>query len=79
MSPQVHALRAVLWHLLSSEVVLVRCGLQMLGLWCEVCVVLCSGRGRNTVSLVTRANSVFVEVKRVLKRGRSKNDVNFMS
>ena len=75
MSPQVHVLRAALWRSLSSEGVPLRCGLQTWGLLCEVCVVLCSGRGRDTVSLVTRANSVFVAAKRVLKRGQSRNDV----
>ena len=75
MSPQVHVLRAVLWRSLSSEGVPLRCGLQTWGLLCEVCVVLCSGRGRDTVSLVTRANSRFVAAKRVLKRGQSRNDV----
>ena len=34
------------------------------GVLCEVCVVLCSGRGRDTVSLVTRGNSVFVAANR---------------
>ena len=67
MSPQVRVLRAALWRSLSS-------GLQTWGLLCEVCVVLCSGRGRDTVSLVTRANSMFVAAKRVLKRGQSEND-----
>ena len=47
----------------------------ILAKWCEVCVVLCSGRGRDTVSLVTRGNSVFVAAKRVLKRGQPGNDV----
>ena len=75
MSPQVHVLRAVLWRSLSSEGVPLRCGLQTWGLLCGVCVVLCSGRGRDTVSLVTRGNSVFVAANRVLKRGRSENDV----
>ena len=60
MSPQVHVLRAVLWRSLSSEGVPLQCGLQTWGLWCAVCVVLFSGRGRDMVSLVTRANSVFV-------------------
>ena len=60
MSPQVRVLRAALWRSLSSEGVPLRCGLQTWGLWCGVCVVLCSGRGRDTVSLVTRGNSVFV-------------------
>ena len=71
MSPQVRVLRAALWRSLSSEGVPLRCGLQTWGLLCEVCVVLCSGRGRDTVSLVTRGNSVFVAANRVLKRGRS--------
>ena len=75
MSPQVRVLRAALWRSLSSEGVPLRCGLQTWGLLCEVCVVLCSGRGRDTVSLVTRGNSVFVAANRVLKRGRSENDV----
>ena len=77
MSPQVRVLRAALWRSLSSEGVPLRCGLQTWGLLCGVCVVLCSGRGRDTVSLVTRANSVFVAAKRVLKRGQSGNDVVF--
>ena len=77
MSPQVRVLRAALWRSLSSEGVPLRCGLQTWGLLCEVCVVLCSGRGRDTVSLVTRGNSVFVAANRVLKRGRSENDVVF--
>ena len=75
MIPQVRVLRAALWRSLSSEGVPLRCGLQTWGLLCEVCVVLCSGRGRDTVSLVTRGNSVFVAANRVLKRGRSENDV----
>ena len=75
MSPHVHVLRAALWRSLSSEGVPLRCGLQTWGLLCEVCVVLCSGRGRDTVSLVTRGNSVLVAANRVLKRGRSRNDV----
>ena len=81
MSPQVRVLRAALWRSLSSEGVPLQCGLQTWGLWCEVCVVLCSGRGRDTVSLVTRANSRFVAAKRVLKRGQSRNggvSKNFM-
>lgn len=77
MSPQVRVLRAALWRSLSSEGVPLRCGLQTWGLLCEVCVVLCSGRGRDTVSLVTRGNSVFVAANRVLKRGQSRNDVVF--
>ena len=76
MIPQVRVLCAGLWRSLSSEGVPLRCGLQTWqGLLCEVCVVLCSGRGRGTVSLVTRANSRFVAANRVLKRGRSGNDV----
>ena len=67
MSPQVRALRAALWRSLSSEGVPLRCGLQTWGLLREVCVVLCSGRGRDTVSLVTRGNSVFVAANRVVK------------
>ena len=62
MSPQVRVLRATLWRSLSSEGVPLRCGLQTWGLLCGVCVVLCSGRGRDTVSLVTRGNSVFVQL-----------------
>ena len=62
MNPQVRVLRAALWRSLSSEGVPLRCGLQTWGLLCEVCVVLCSGRGRDTVSLVTRGNSVFVQL-----------------
>ena len=62
MIPQVRVLRAALWRSLSSEGVPLRCGLQTWGLLCEVCVVLCSGRGRDTVSLVTRGNSVFVQL-----------------
>ena len=77
MIPQVRVLRAALWRSLSSEGVPLRCGLQTWGLLCEVCVVLCSGRGRDTVSLVTRGNSVFVAANRVLKRGQSRNDVVF--
>ena len=46
MIPQVRVLRAALWRSLSSEGVPLRCGLQTWGLLCEVCVVLCSGRGR---------------------------------
>ena len=57
MSPQVRVLRAALWRSLSSEGVPLRCGLQTWGLLCEVCVVLCSGRGRDMVPLVTRGNS----------------------
>ena len=72
MSPQVRVLRAALWRSLSSEGVPLRCGLQTWGLLCEVCVVLCSGRGRDTVSLVTRGNSVFVAASRCIK---SRNDV----
>ena len=75
MIPQVRVLRAALWRSLSSEGVPLRCGLQTWGLLCEVCVVLCSGRGRDTVSLVTRGSAVFVAANRVLKRGRSENDV----
>ena len=67
MSPQVRVLRTALWCSLNSEGVPLRCGLQTWGLLCEVCGVLCSGRGRDTVSLVTRGNSVFVQRKRVLK------------
>ena len=77
MIPQVRVLRAALWRSLSSEGVPLRCGLQTWGLLCEVCVVLCSGRGRDTVSLVTRGNSVFVAANRVLKRGHSRNEVVF--
>ena len=75
MSPQVCMLCAALWCSLSSEGVPLQCGLQMWGLLREVCVVLCSGRGHDTVSLVTRGNSVFVTANRVLKRGQSENDV----
>ena len=75
MSPQVRVLRAALWCSLSSGGVPLRCGLQTWRLLCEVCVVLCSGRGHNTVSLVTRGNSVFVAANRVLKRGRSENNM----
>ena len=62
MSPQVRVLRAALWRSLSSEGVPLQCGLQTWGLLREVCVVLFSGRGRDTVSLVTRGNSVFVQL-----------------
>ena len=69
MSPQVRVLRAALWCSLSIEGVPLRCGLQTWWeLLHEVCVVLCSGRGHDTVSLVARGNSVFVAAKRVLKR-----------
>ena len=62
MSPQVRVLRAALWRSLSSEGVPLRCGLQTWGLWCEVCVVLFSGRGRDTVSLVTRGTQCLLQL-----------------
>ena len=67
MTSQVRVLRATLWRSLSSEGVPLRCGLQTWGLLCEVCVVLCCERGRDTVSLVSSPrdpiNVVFPEIQ----------------
>ena len=60
MSPQVRVLRTALWRSLSSEGVPLRCGLQTWGLLCGVCVVLCSGRGRDHGVTSDKRNSVFV-------------------